>query len=263
MEEKKKYEILPGVELPDMKAIREAASDFSISDVGDVDIKQRPVIESSPITEATTPAVSPEELARLQSLGQKVAEDEARAQAESRKKMDAIMSKAVHASESISDLQSSNIQKANEEKRKELEDSLKAEADQKAEEEAKNKAREERRLLQQRLFEEAKERAAKEKEAAAEAARELGIKIEEDDELPVEDILEEVNAETAEKAPVAEQPAETKEEPKAETEVKQPLAAEVKPERFVKDEKKAATIASAEETFDDFKEFLGDDDDKE
>ena len=39
MREEKKYEVLPGVELPDFKTIKEAASDFSISDVGDVELK--------------------------------------------------------------------------------------------------------------------------------------------------------------------------------------------------------------------------------
>ena len=39
MREEKKYDILPGVEIPDMKKIQEAASDFSISEVGDVDSK--------------------------------------------------------------------------------------------------------------------------------------------------------------------------------------------------------------------------------
>ena len=38
MRDEKKYEILPGVELPDFKTIKAAASDFSISDVGEVDV---------------------------------------------------------------------------------------------------------------------------------------------------------------------------------------------------------------------------------
>ena len=33
MRDEKKYEILPGVEIPDIKKIQEAASDFSISEV--------------------------------------------------------------------------------------------------------------------------------------------------------------------------------------------------------------------------------------
>ena len=78
MREEKKYEILPGVEIPDIKKIQEAASDFSISEVGDVDIKS---VSYEPITSHVTPSVSTEELARLQALGVKVAEDEERSKA--------------------------------------------------------------------------------------------------------------------------------------------------------------------------------------
>lgn len=298
MREEKKYEILPGVELPDFKTIKEAASDFSISDVGDVEVHEVK-IEPDSISASVTPSVSPEELAKLQSLGNKVAEDEARAQAESKKKMDEIKKKAVHASESISDLKSSNMGKVTDEKRKEIEESLAAEQQQKAEEDAKAKAREERRQLQLRLYEEAKERAAKEKAAAAEA--EAKAKAEDNAENKAEDKpAAETTADAAEKAPVeekavaetaaeaAEKPAEAaaekqekqpaadtaasekpaeavKEEPKAETKEEpksepapkaEAKAPEINPERFVKDDKREATIASAEETYDDFKEFL-------
>lgn len=297
MREEKKYEILPGVELPDFKTIKEAASDFSISDVGDVEVREV-TFEPDSIAASVTPSVSPEELAKLQSLGNKVAEDEARAQAESKKKMDEIKKKAVHASESISDLKSSNMGKVNDEKRKEIEESLAAEQQQKAEEDAKAKAREERRQLQLRLYEEAKERAAKEKAAAAEAETKAENKAEDKAEDKAENKAENMPAAeaTADKAPVEEKSAdektaeaaaekqekqekqsaaetaapekpseavkeepkaETKEEPKSEpapkTETKAP---EINPERFVKDDKREATIASAEETYDDFKEFL-------
>jgi len=273
MREEKKYEILPGVELPDFKTIKEAASDFSISDVGDVEVHEIK-FEPESISASVTPSVSAEELANLQSLGNKVAEDEARAQAESKKKMDEIKKKAVHASESISDLKSSNMGKVTDEKRKEIEESLAAEQQQKAEEDAKAKAREERRQLQLRLYEEAKERAAKEKAAAAEAeakaednpAEESAEKAPAEEkpvaeekpaaepvaaEKPAEEVKEEPKAEEA----PASEPA--KEEPKAEAAPKaEAKAPEVNPERFVKDEKREAGIASAEETYDDFKEFL-------
>ncbi|MCR5328659.1 MAG: hypothetical protein K6E12_07420 [Saccharofermentans sp.] len=286
MREEKKYEILPGVELPDFKTIKEAASDFSISDVGDVEVREVK-IEPDSISASVTPSVSPEELAKLQSLGNKVAEDEARAQAESKKKMDEIKKKAVHASESISDLKSSNMGKVTDEKRKEIEESLAAEQQQKAEEDAKAKAREERRQLQLRLYEEAKERAAKEKAAAAEAEAKAENKAEnkaEDkpaaeaaadkapveeksaDEKPAEDAAEKQEKQPAADTAASEKPAEAvKEEPKAETKEEpksepapktETKAPEINPERFVKDDKREATIASAEETYDDFKEFL-------
>lgn len=286
MREEKKYEILPGVELPDFKTIKEAASDFSISDVGDVEVREVK-IEPDSISASVTPSVSPEELAKLQSLGNKVAEDESRAQAESKKKMDEIKKKAVHASESISDLKSSNMGKVTDEKRKEIEESLAAEQQQKAEEDAKAKAREERRQLQLRLYEEAKERAAKEKAAAAEAEAKAENKAEnkaEDkpaaeaaadkapveeksaDEKPAEDAAEKQEKQPAADTAASEKPAEAvKEEPKAETKEEpksepapktETKAPEINPERFVKDDKREATIASAEETYDDFKEFL-------
>ena len=88
MREEKKYEVLPGVEIPDMKRIQEAASDFSVSDVGDVEIK---TVTLQPVVKAVSAGVSDEDLSQLQNLGNKVAEDEARAKAESRAKMDKIM----------------------------------------------------------------------------------------------------------------------------------------------------------------------------
>ena len=268
MREEKKYEILPGVELPDLKTIKAAASDFSVSEVGDVDIREEVYEEPTSVAANTTAAISPEELANLKNLGDKVAEDEAKAQAESKAKMDAIKKKAVHASESLSDLKASNMQRAiDDEKRKAIEESLKAEQEQQAEIDAKNKAREERRLLQQRLFEEAKERAAKER-AAAEAAKADEKATEEKseekfEEKPAEKVEEKVEAKTEEKP--AEVKEEVKEEPKAEEVKTEPApapkkiltAAEVNPENFV-DDKREATIATADETFDDFKEFLGD-----
>lgn len=272
MREEKKYEVLPGVELPDIKAINAAASDFSVSEVGDVDVKTTAFAVNETISDAVVPAVTAEELAQLQTLGNKVAEDEARSQAESRKKMDAIMSRAVHASESISDLKSSNINKANEEKRKAIEESLKAEQEQKAEEDAKNKAREERRLLQQRLLEEAKERAAKEaaekaeaeakkaqeeaaaKEAAEKAAKEAEEReIKEAAERAVKEALEykkpeaeevkpaETPAEQAQvEAPAAVETAPAAEAPKAEEpKAEEPKAEEVKAEEPKAEEAKA------------------------
>ena len=143
MREEKKYEILPGVEIPDIKKIQEAASDFSISEVGDVELR---TVTLQPVIEAAAPGVSSEELSNLQSLGVKVAEDEERSKAASRAKMDAIMNKAVQAPESIGDLKASHIAQLNDEKRKkQLEEEMKEAEAQKAEEDAKNKAREERR----------------------------------------------------------------------------------------------------------------------
>ena len=276
MREEKKYEILPGVEIPDIKKIQEAASDFSVSEVGDVEIK---TVTLQPVIEPIAPGVSAEELSNLQSLGVKVAEDEERSKAASRAKMDAIMNKAVQAPESIGDLKASHIAQLNDEKRKkQLEDEMKEAEAQKAEEDAKNKAREERRQLQQRLLEESKEKAAKEKEAQERAAKEAAEKEEEEIKRAAEEMaaklmqpVEEKKEEAAktEDAPKAEEPkaeADKKEEPSKVEEA--PKAEEKKPEEAQKPaqrpsapdevpiEKKTAKVLSASETYDEFKEFL-------
>lgn len=269
MREEKKYEILPGVEIPDIKRIQEAASDFSISEVGDVEIR---TVTLQPVAAAVTPSVSADELSQLQSLGVKVAEDEERSKAASRAKMDAIMNKAVQAPESIGDLKASHIAQLNDEKQ--LEDEMKEAEAQKAEEDAKNKAREERRQLQQRLLEESKEKAAKEKEAKEKAAKEAAAKEEEEIKKAAEEMaaklmqpVEEKKEEAAktEDAPKAETPkseADKKEEPSEVEEA--PKAEEKKPEEAqrpaapdeVPIDKKTVKVLSASETYDEFKEFL-------
>jgi hypothetical protein len=272
MREEKKYEILPGVEIPDIKKIQEAASDFSISEVGDVEIK---TVTLQPVAAAVTPSVSADELSQLQSLGVKVAEDEERSKAASRAKMDVIMNKAVQAPESIGDLKASHIAQLNDEKlKKQLEDEMKKAEAQKAEEDAKNKAREERRQLQQRLLEESREKAAKEKEAREKAAKEAAAKEEEEIKKAAEEMaaklmqpVEEKKEESAktEDAPKTETPkseADKKEEPSKVEEA--PKAEEKKPEEAqrtaapdeVPIDKKTVKVLSASETYDEFKEFL-------
>lgn len=272
MREEKKYEILPGVEIPDIKMIQEAASDFSISEVGDVEIR---TVTLQPVAAAVTPSVSADELSQLQSLGVKVAEDEERSKAASRAKMDAIMNKAVQAPESIGDLKASHIAQLNDEKRKkQLEDEMKEAEAQKAEEDAKNKAREERRQLQQRLLEESKEKAAKEKEAKEKAAKEAAAKEEEEIKKAAEEMAAKLMQPVEEKK---EEAAKTEDDPKAETPKSEadkkeepskveeaPKAEEKKPEEAqrpaapdeVPIDKKTVKVLSASETYDEFKEFL-------
>ena len=260
MREEKKYEVLPGVEIPDIKKIQEAASDFSISEVGDVEIK---TVTLQPIVEAVAPGVSAEDLSQLQSLGVKVAEDEERSKAVSRAKMDAIMNKAVQAPESIGDLKASHIAQINDEKRKkQLEEEMKAAEAQKAEEDAKNKAREERRQLQQKLLEESKEKAEKEKEAQEKAAREAAAKEEEEIRKAAEEMARKLMQpveEKKEEAVKTEAP-KTEEAPKAEAEKKPEESRPARPAapEEVPLEKKTAKMLSASETYDEFKEFLDD-----
>ena len=273
MREEKKYEVLPGVEIPDMKRIQEAASDFSVSDVGDVEIK---TVTLQPVVKAVSAGVSDEDLSQLQNLGNKVAEDEARAKAESRAKMDKIMHN-VKAPESMTDLKKSHIEQVDAEKRKEIEESLKAEEQQKAEEDAKAKAREERRQLQQRLLEESRERAAKLKAEKERLDKALDAKVEMDRtkqeklESEASTAKETASSETRQDAAgmktaekniesSGEKTADKPEEKAAEAAKIAEKAAEKPVEKPAEPAvKKTATVVSDAEAFDDFKEFLEDD----
>ena len=297
MREEKKYEILPGVEIPDIKKIQEAASDFSISEVGDVDIK---TVTYEPIESHVTPSVSPEELARLQALGVKVAEEEERSKAESKAKMDKIM-KNVSAPESIGDLKASHMAQLDEAKRKQVEDDMKEANKQQAQEEAVNKAREERKILQQRILEESRakaeaeqaliEAAAKAKKIAeAKAAREAAEKAAKE---AAEKAAKEAEERAAREAKEAEERAAREEEERkakaiAEREAKVQAAKEAaqraakealgfaankaeakaaeeqekkEPVKPIWEVKKTTTTLSTEETSAAFKEFLDDGDD--
>ena len=297
MRDEKKYEILPGVEIPDIKKIQEAASDFSISEVGDVDIK---TVTYEPIESHVTPSVSAEELARLQALGVKVAEDEERSKAESKAKMDKIM-KNVQAPESIGDLKASHMAQLDEAKRKQVEDDMKEANKQQAQEEAVNKAREERKILQQRILEESRakaeaeqaliEAAAKAKKIAeAKAAREAAEKAAKE---AAEKAAKEAEERAAREAKEAEERAAREEEERkakaiAEREAKVQAAKEAaqraakealgfaankaeakaaeeqekkEPVKPIWEVKKTTTTLSTEETSAAFKEFLDDGDD--
>jgi len=163
MSEERKFEVLPGVELPDLSAIKSAAADFSTSGMEDFQVKTH---KHRIMPDGKPDAATSAELAQLQQLGNEVAADEERQAAESRARMDAILSSAVSAPSSLSSLRKENAGKMSDEQRQAIEDEEKAAKEAKEAEEAKIKAREERRLLQQRLLEEARERAAKEREEA-------------------------------------------------------------------------------------------------
>ncbi|MBR3247762.1 MAG: hypothetical protein IKG03_05140 [Clostridiales bacterium] len=278
MREEKKYEVLPGVEIPDMKKIQEAASDFSVSEIGEVDIK---TVTFQPVVQAQPQGASSADLSQLQQLGDKVAADEARSKAESREKMDKIMHN-VKAPESIRDLKESHIAHVNAEKRKELEESLKAEEQHQAEEDAKNKAREERRQLQQRLLEESRERAAKlkaekerlDKALAAKEEKERAEKEKAENEAAEKEAAgkeagenEAAASVSAEEKPAVAEPAKQNEdkpseksEPAAEQKAPEEEKTEAPAPKPVQPEvKKTAKVVSDAKAFDDFKEFLEDD----
>lgn len=254
MSDEKKYEILPGVELPDMKTIKEAASDFSVSGVNDIQIKSpKPTFTNDgvPADRATA-----EELAALQSLGEEVAENEKRIAEDSRRRMSEIMNTAVQAPESLADLINYNRDKMSDEAIKQAEEKIKKEEDLKRVLEEQQKAREERRQLQQRLLEEARERAA-----AMREAEKRGIKA--DESLLDSDDKEKevVKSESAEEI-APEKPEVKKEEKPAEDSsatIKAASASAVKPAApVVPDEPVKPSIASDDETYDDFSEFFDD-----
>lgn len=239
MADEKKYEILPGVDIPDMKTIKDAASDYSASGVEDFAIKNFGVAPAKP---GVTAPVSSEELADLQNMGEKVAADEERAAAESRKRMDSIMQSAVKQPESINHLRRENATKMNEEERKKMEAQIEEEEKAQAEIDAKNKAREDRRRLQQQLLEEARERAR--------------IDREQEKYLEEKKKEEEAKAKAAEEAAKADSEADVKEDDNKE-EKEAPKA-----EDAAEAKKDTASIATDDETFDDFSEFLGGDKDQ-
>lgn len=216
MSEEKKYEVLPGVDIPDMKTIKEAASDYSASGVEDFEIKTFTI--SKPVGAGVTEPISADELASLQNMGDKVAADEERQAAESRKRMDAIMKNAVQAPKSFNQLRRENAVKMNEEERKKIEAQIEEEEKAQAEIDAKNKAREDRRKLQQQLLEEARERARIDREQEKYLAEKK------------------------------------KEEEKAASEANGQSEGEAKAE--------TDSIATDAETFDDFSEFLGEENNK-
>ena len=128
-ENERKYQILPGVKLPDYKTLKEASSDFEISGLEDVNFKA-PVTMSD--SQATRENLSAEDVKRLMELGDEVADNEERQAEESKRKMQAILQNAVTQSATLDDLKKSAILQASDEKRAELEQREKEEAAKKA-----------------------------------------------------------------------------------------------------------------------------------
>jgi len=172
--EEKKYEVLPGVKIPDIKSILEAASDFSNPGVDNVHIKGGDYRKTlAPEEETAVAAPSTAELSQLQDLGQEVAQHELRVQEESRKKMEEIR-KQIMAPESLDELQKAAASTHMSKEKRETIAKERAEKEaKKSEEEAKIKAREERRAAQQKALEESRQKKAaelEEKRKAEEAA---------------------------------------------------------------------------------------------
>lgn len=278
MREEKKYEILPGVETPAMSKIQEAASDFSISEVGSLSLNS---VAFYPTKESEGSSNAAPDIASLQKLGEHFEEDQEKSQAESRAVMNKIM-RNVQSPKSIKELKESHIADLDEKKRKELEDQARAREILKAKEDEKNRIREERRQLQKKMVEESKERALQEREMLnkeAEVAAEASEVVKTQEETkPVEivepvakteptksfafeisgfwaEILskEKIELKDTDKGLIAKFN-ENKETAKTDSDEKTP---EQESSSSFVHQKKITRQLSADETFNDFKEFLG------
>ena len=156
---KRKYEILPGVSVPDMKTLAEASHNYDEVGVEQFEVKAVPRYMADGTPDVATAA----ELEQLKALGVQVAEAEVRQSEESRKRMESIMSSAVQPPSTLNDLKKDAAKKISGEKKKQLEESMREQEEARAEEEAKQKAREDRRKLQHQMLEDAKKKAEAEK----------------------------------------------------------------------------------------------------
>ncbi len=242
-ESERKYEILPGVKLPDFKTLKEASSDFSETGVEDIDIRN--VLSTGDRPELRRASL--EEIQRLRELGDEVAEKEERDAEESRRRMQAIMNSAVTQSASIDDLRKTAASIASEEKLAEMEQRKKEEDERQAQEDEKKRMREERRAMQRKQLEDAKA-----KKNSANSA----------DDIPEEELsVVEAEADTEEpdvsQDPVVAEEKTVEQAVEAEAEVvESPASAEViEPEIDIDS---TGVISSDEEAFEDFGEFLDD-----
>ena len=263
--EEKKYEVLPGVSIPDMKTINAAASDFSVSGVEDVNVREQKIVELKDAVKAATG----EDVEKLKALGQKVAEEEDRSAEESRKRMAEIKSRAISAPESMSSLKKTASAVVSEEKKEAIAREQEEIAQKKAEEEKKQAAREERRQMQQKALEESLARKAKEAEekAAKEKAEQDKLEViekakkEEERKKAKEEALARINsANNSDKKDNSKD-----DEYKAWVKAKKEAALQAQAEKEAEDKPAAVTtekkveeagIASDDETMDDFSEFL-------
>ena len=149
----KKYDVIPGVEVPDIKSIVSAASDFSKSELDKVEIKKT-VLEVSH-KENISSKPSSEDISALNSLGNKVAENEEKQKLESKKKMESIKRKAVISPESIDSLSKRAQAEINDpEKLEKIQKDREERLAKMAEAKEKEKLREERRIAHKKKTEE-------------------------------------------------------------------------------------------------------------
>ncbi len=177
--ERKKYEVLPGVPTPDIKTILDAASDFTKTGVEDVTIHSDRAATLGSAHKIIQPASGPD-VDELNALGMQVSIAETEAQKESKRKMQAIMDRAVSAPETMANLRETAAERMTEEEKEELARKVEEEKQAEAEEAAKVKARQERRNNQQKALEESLARKAQKKaEESAKSGQEYSDTVKE------------------------------------------------------------------------------------
>ncbi len=185
--ERKKYEVLPGVPTPDIKTILDAASDFEKTGVEGVTVHSDRAAMMGNAHKMMQPASGPD-VDELNALGMQVSIAETEAQKESKRKMQAIMDRAVSAPETMDNLRETAAERMTEEEKEELARKVEEENRIKAEEEAKKKAREERRKEQQKALEESLARKAQKKnEESEKSGKEYSDTVKEKSEAKKED----------------------------------------------------------------------------
>lgn len=193
--ERKKYEVLPGVPTPDIKTILDAASDFTKTGVEGVMVHSDRAahIENAPkIMQPATGAMVDE----LNELGRQVSAAETEAQKESKRKMQAILDRAVSAPETMANLRETAAERLSDEEKEELARKVEEEKKAEAEEEAKKQARLERRNNQQKALEESLARKAQKKaEESAKSGQEYSDTVKEKAEAKRDDSRAKAEAE--------------------------------------------------------------------
>ena len=193
--ERKKYEVLPGVPTPDIKTILDAASDFTKTGVEGVTVHSDRAANIENAHKIIQPASGPM-VDELNSLGMQVSAAETEAQKESKRKMQAIMSHAVSAPETMDNLRETAAERLSEEEKEELARKVEEEKRAEAEEAAKQKARLERRNNQQKALEESLARKAQKKaEESAKSGQEYSDTVKEKAEAKRDDSRAKAEAE--------------------------------------------------------------------
>ncbi len=147
----RKYKILPGVPMPDLKQILDASSDYSDPGELTVSISSRKERETKVVT---TKDLTPEEIKHLQELGLEVAQAVDEANLESQRKMDEIKNRNVVAPVTMDNLRETAAASIEDkDKKAEIQRHLDELAKEKEKEEELKRQRMERRAKQKQAVE--------------------------------------------------------------------------------------------------------------